>query len=122
MKLWRGCGDAARERLWRCSHEDSTMEMQPWGSCGDAAMEKLWGCSHGEAALGKQPWGSSRGEAAPERLWVSPSSCHQAMRRGSFHERRKGPRVGAVPAAEGEQHPGAFPESHPEQAQDREKV
>lgn len=55
----------------------------------------------------------SRGEAALERLWeAQPAACRLAVRRGSFHERKKGPRAGA---RAGEVplwvlHPGAFPE------------
>lgn len=74
----------------------------------------------GEGTRGGQ--GRER-EAALERLWGSPAACGQAMTRGSFHERKKGPRAGAGAAAPGNRRSGcsilglslSLPGSVPEQ-------
>lgn len=60
-------------------------------------MGRLWGSSSGETVK-KQLWRGC-GETAPDRMWGSPSACDQAMRRGNFHEKKKGPHAGAGPAA-----------------------
>lgn len=41
------------------------------------------------------------------RLWGSPPPCPQAMRRGNFHEGKKGPRVVAGPLRTAPQHRGS---------------
>lgn len=60
---------------------------------GSRGARGWWQGREGEAALGRICGGLGRMEGHP---------CHQAMGRGSFHERKKSPRAGAGPAAPGE--------------------